>query len=130
MQQNSNIYYGILFYFVYIRLFQIVTDLIVMPVFCFNLNVTIIPIALTLMILLFNFVYLKMKKFPRLLIWIVLILVYSVVKLLFNIPTRFYPYSDSEKAWAIQSIYICTGIHTFVFVVLSCIKFIKSKTEK
>ena len=134
MKKNKYIYYGILFYFLYIQIFNISSSLLITPILIFQFNIHLILILLFIYIVLLSFLFYRFEKFPKIKIWfIVLIVIVTTLISFFNIPEKFYLtdtyflYVLEKKSMIMNYILICKTINTIVFLVIAYIKYLKLK---
>jgi|BioPla2DNA2_1021312.scaffolds.fasta_scaffold66086_2 RsiW-degrading membrane proteinase PrsW (M82 family) len=135
--ENKLIYYGILFSYLYFQIYSITSKVLISPILYMQWNVHLVPILLSLIIMLLSVWFYKVKNFPKMKLWfIILIVLLSIFVSLFNIPNRFYLlggnsiYSIKTQSTVINYILICGVINTSIFLVISYIKYLKlKKTE-
>ena len=135
--ENKLIYYGILFYFIYVQIYNIISEVLISPILCMQWNIHIIPILLSLVIILLSFLFCRVKRFPRIKIWVVLLVVLlSVMLRLFNSPAKFYlsgsnpVYSIEEQSMITNYILICKTLNTIVLLAISYFKYLKIQKEE
>lgn len=89
--KNKYIFYGIIFYYLYIQVYSIVCKLLVWTVLIMQLNIYFIPVILSIVILIFSFWFYKIEHFPPIKIWFILFVVLTSITLNFlNFPERYY----------------------------------------
>ena len=135
--ENKSIYYGILFYFLYTQIYSIIVNVLTLPILCMQWNIHIIPILFSLVIVLLSVLFCRAKRFPRIKIWVVLLVVlFSVMLKLFNIPAKFYlscsnpVYSIEEQSMITNYILICKTLNTIVLLAISYFKYLKIQQEE
>ena len=135
--ENKFIYYGILFYFLYIQIYKTVSGALILPILIMQWNVFSIPILLTLIILLFAVWFYKKEKFPKIKLWFVLLVVLlSIAVSFFNIPERFY-LSGNNSNYSVEQQYSITNyiltfktINTLIFMVIVYFKYLKIQRDE
>ena len=135
--ENKLIYYGILFYFIYVQIYSIISEVLISPILSMQWNIHIIPILLSLVIILLSVLFCRAKRFPRIKIWVVLLVVLlSVMFGVFNIPAKFYlsasnpVYSIEEQSMITNYILICKTLNTIVLLAISYFKYLKIQKEE
>ncbi len=135
--ENKLIYYGILFYFIYVQIYSIISEVLISPILSMQWNIHIIPILLSLVIILLSVLFCRAKRFPRIKIWVVLLVVLLSVMLgVFNIPAKFYlsasnpVYSIEEQSMITNYILICKTLNTIVLLAISYFKYLKIQKEE
>ena len=138
MKKNINIYYGILFYFIYIQIYQIVSKILISPILSMQCAIYLIPILLSLVVIILSVIFYRIKEFPKIRIWhLLLVFLLSTLITFFNIPGRFYltginsTYSAEMQSTIPTFIQIAGTINTVVFLVISYFKYWKlQKNDK
>ena len=131
--EHKLIYYGIIFYFLYVHTYNIIGNLLIMPVFILQWNIHFIPLLLLLLIVCLSILFYRAKKFPEIRIWFVIAVVFlSIVIKVFNLPERFFLtggnsfYSPEIQAVILNYIQTCGVVNTVVFITISYFKYLKS----
>lgn len=132
--ENKFIYYGILFYFIYIQIYEIISSILIWPILSMQWNIYLIPILLSLIIISLSIIFYRINKFPKIRIWfILLVILLSILISLLNIPNKFYllggdsVYSVKTQSSITNYILICRTINTIVFLSVSYFKYFKSQ---
>jgi len=130
---NKFIYYGILFYFLYIQIYSALASLLISPILIMQWNIHLIPLLLLLLIVLLSILFYRIKKFPKIRIWFILLVVFiSTVVSFFNLPERFYLlggnslYSAKIQSSILDYILYCNVVNTVVFLSISYFKYVKN----
>jgi len=131
--ENKLIYYGIIFYFLYVHTYNIIGNLLIISVLIMRWNIHFIPLLLLLLIVCLSILFYRAKKFPEIRIWFVITVVFlSIVVKVFNLPERFYltggnPYYSTEMQSVILNyILTCGVVNIVVFIAISYFKYLKS----
>lgn len=132
--ENKYIYYGIVFYFLYIQLYSILAGLLISPILVMRWDIHLIPLFLLLFIALLSILFYRIKTFPTIRIWFILLVVcISTVVRFLNIPGRFYLlggnslYSTEIQSTILDYISYCSTLNTIVFLAISYFKYVKSQ---
>ena len=128
--KNKNIYYGILFYFIYTQIYETISSLLISPILIMQWNIHLILILLLFLILILSIWFYKVEKFPRIKIWLILIVVCcSILVKFFNIPTGLYLSNNNyvfnlEKQSLITNyIQLCRIINIIIFLGITYLKY-------
>ena len=126
------IYYGILFYFLYTQIYGIICSLLVSPILIMQWNIYLVPIFLLLFTTLLSIWFYRAKKFPKIKIWfILLIVILSIIISFLNIPSWFYlfdynsAYTIEKRSMIMDYILYSESINLTLFLVISCFKYLK-----
>jgi|GEM_PF-2019412 len=132
MRNINFIYYGILFYFLYSQIYEIVSSMLIIPILYFEWSIHIIPIILMLLIVSFGSWFYRMQKFHRISFLFILTIVFlSLLVSYFSIPERFYLvrgnslYDVNQQSVITNYISICRVINTLVIITISWSKYRK-----
>ncbi|MDR2834982.1 MAG: hypothetical protein LBV69_02095 [Bacteroidales bacterium] len=68
-EKNKYIYYGIVFLFLYRLIFQTICRLIHLLILYLHWDILVLPITLLVIVLVFSFLFAKIKSFPSISIW-------------------------------------------------------------
>lgn len=130
--ENKFIFYGILFYFLYIQIYKIISSILISPILSMQWNIHLIPVLLSLIIILLSILFYRIKKFPKInFLFILLVVLLSILVSFFNIPNKFYllggdsVYSIEIQSVIINYILICGVINTTIFLTISYFKYLK-----
>jgi len=133
-KNNFNIYYGIIFLFLYSRIYSIFTNLFICAIYFLKINIYVIPIMLLAIVLTMLIIFTKIRKFPLLNLYVIIILV--IVFILCNNfcePINFYQ-GESKKQFLISNFKsISYTIFNFAIIIISFIKyhrFIKTSAHR
>jgi hypothetical protein len=133
---NKFIYYGILFYFLYIQIYSALASLLISPILIMRWNIHLIPLLLLLLIVLLSILFYRIKKFPKIRIWFILLVVFiSTIVSFLNLPERFYLldgnslYSAKIQSSILDYILYCKVVNTVVFLSISYFKYVKTKRK-
>lgn len=134
--KNKFIYYGILFYFLYNQTYSIISDILILPILSMQGNIHLIPILLSLVIILLSVLFYRITKFPKIRIWLILLVIFlSVVVSFFNIPAKFYlsginsAYSTEKQSMITNYILTCKVINTIVFLAIAYFKYLTAEKK-
>lgn len=134
MSDNKLIYYGILFYYIYIQIYGILSNLLISFVLIMQWSVLLIPLFLLLFIVLLSTLFCQIRKFPKIRVWFILLILFtSIAVTFFNIPSRFYllgensPYNAKIQTTILDYISYSRALNTIVFLAISYFKYIKLK---
>lgn len=131
-RNNFNIYYGIVFCFLYIQVYRIISSLFISPMLALHWNIYIILTCLILLIVAFSVWFYTIKQFPSVKIWITLLVVAALILLeIFGLPEVYYLrgggsyYAIKEQLLISNSIALCRTINTIILIVISFIRYVK-----
>lgn len=139
MENNKNklIYYGILFYYLYVNLYIIFSDILTVPIVILHWNSHLILAVKLLLIILFATVFFRTKKFPKIKLWHILVVIVLVTSItMFNIPHRFYMgpdsvYTSKERSVIMDYHYNYNVYNTILFIIIACLKYFRiQRNEK
>ena len=131
MGKNKYIYYGILFYFLYIQIYGIISRVLTWPVLSMQWNVHLVLILPLLLIIVLSVLFYRLKEFPKIRLWFILLVIFlSVVITFFDIPNIYYMsaysvYSFEEKSIITNYIQTCRAVNTIVFLAIAYFKYLK-----
>jgi hypothetical protein len=135
--ENKFIYYGILFYFLYTQIYKTISSILISPILDMQWNINFIPIMLLLLIVLLSVWFYKIKLFPNIRIWFILLVVFfSILVSFLNIPNKFYlssssVYSIDKQSLITNYILTCRTINTIAVIAIAYFKYLKfQKNEK
>ena len=130
--ENKSIYYGILFFFLYDKIYEIFSSIVISPILSMQWNIYLVPILLLLIIIMLSVIFYRIKEFPKIRIWHILLVVFlSTLISFFNIPGRFYftggnsVYSPETQYTILNYIRFCVAINMMVFLAISYFKYWK-----
>jgi hypothetical protein len=127
------IYFGILFSFLYLQMYKIISSLLITPILSMYLNIYLIPIILGIFIVLLSLWFYHLKVFPKIKIGIILLVICLsiIVKLFEWLPYYISKcsYTNEEKYLVLNLTSYCSTINTVAFIVLAYFKYIKMKKE-
>lgn len=134
--ENLFIYYGILFLFLYLKVYSIVSNMITSLILSLNGNIFIVPIILSLLILGLLIVFYKLKSFPKINLWIILIIIalLSIVNLFF-LPSTYYGggsslYNEEQRKMITSFITYCSTINTLGIIIISYLKYYRYNKKR
>ena len=129
-KENKFIYYGILFYFLYTQIYSVLASFLILPVLIMQWDIYLIPLFLLLFIALLSILFYRIKKFPKIRLWFLLLVIFISIAVSFlNIPERFYLLGgNSVYSTKIQSAildYISYGrtLNAIIFLAISYFKY-------
>lgn len=132
--QKADMYYGILFYFLYMQTYKILSDILISPVLIMQWSHNIVLIILLLLILILSVFFYRLKIFIKIKIWHILFIIFlSTMMKFFNIPNKFYLgedtsiYNLSKKTAIMDFILICRTINTLIFISIAFFKYSKNQ---
>jgi hypothetical protein len=136
--ENKLIYYGILFYFLYIQIYKIISSVLVSPVLIMQWNIHLIIILLLLLIISLAVWFYMIKQFFKIKLWLILSVVFLSISLsLFNIPDKFYLsgghsvlYSIDKQSMITNYVLICRVINTILFLAIAYFKYLKIEMKE
>jgi len=134
--KNRYIYYGILFYFLYTQIYTIISSLLISPILNMKWSIHLIPIIFSILIIVLSLGFYRIKQFPILKIWyILLVVLLSISVSFFNLPEIFYlsgsnsVYSLEQQSIITNYIFTCKLINTVVFLIITYFKYSRSEYE-
>lgn len=132
--ENRNLYYGIFFFFLYGQVYSILSRVLITPIWVMHWNIHFIGILLLSLIALMSVWFYRIKEFPKLNVWfILLVVVVSVAVNFFNFPDSFLFFDDSSVSRnEVRSLLInyITGSSTVNLIVFLAIAYSKYSKEK
>ncbi len=134
-QENQFIYYGIVFLFLYLKVYSIISNALTCLILGLKGNIFIIPIVLGLLILSLFIVFYRLKSFPKIKLWIILVMVaLLIITNLFLIPSTYYAggysiYNEDQRIMIALFITYCNAINTGVIIIVSIIKYFRMNKE-
>ena len=129
LKKEHYIYYGVLFFFLYLNIYHIISRCLVCGILSLEANIFLIPVALGVLILGLLTIFCSFKTFPKIKLWVILIVVGSlaITNLLF-VPSNYYLRADSlyslgEKESITSFITYCDAINNVAVIVAAYIKY-------
>ncbi len=135
MKKNINFYYGILYYILFVKGYNILCDLVTSLLLILKANIYLIPIALLIFTIGFLLFFIYIKKLPPLKLWVLLsVLTLSISVSFLNLPGRYYMgttsfYTIEQKSIILRLIYFSKGIFYVGMIVISYLYYLKEKKE-
>jgi hypothetical protein len=132
--KNQSLYYGILFYFLYIQIYNIISGVLIVPIVIMRWNVLFIPICLIALIILFSIWFYRKKQFSKIRVWYILLIfiLTTVVNIIcapgFYLKGRDFEYRE-QMPIILNYTYYCMVIFTIVFLTVAYIKYSKAGRE-
>ena len=134
--ENSFIYYGIIFLFLYSKVYLIISKIITSLILILNWNIYILPISLNLLTLGLFVGFYKLKSFPKINLWIILIIIalLTIVNSFFS-PLTYYDgvnslYNKDERLMISEFISISNTINAVGIIVISYIKYYRRRKKR
>ncbi len=134
--ENLFIYYGILFFFLYLRVYLIISNIITSLILILNWNIFIIPISLSLLILGLFVGFYKLKSFPKINLWIILIIMaLAVIGNGIFLPSVHYNgtysvYNEEERKMISSFIRCFHDISTTGIIIISYLKYYRYNKKR
>lgn len=129
--ESKFIYYGILFYFLYSQIYNIISNVLILPILSMHWNIYLIPILLGVFIVILSLWFYRLKKFPKIKLWIILLIVsLSITTELFSwVPYNISKesYINEEKSLILDFTLYCKTINTVIFIIITSLKYTKMK---
>lgn len=136
-KENKFIYYGILFYVVYTQIYVIISSVLISPFLILKWNIYVILTLLILPITLLSVMFYRIKKFPRIRLWFILLLIFlSTMLNFFEIPHILYLssadslYSLKEQYAIFDYILTCKAVNIIVFIVIAYYKYFRIQRDE
>lgn len=133
-KEHHLIYYGILFSYLYLQIYSIISSLLISPVLSMHWNIYFIPIIISIFIVLLSLGFYHLKKFPQIKIWwFLLILLLSVIVKSFEwLPYHIAEescksYDGEERSLILKFTLYCSTLNTIIFIAIAYIKYHKIK---
>lgn len=130
--ENKLSYYGILFHYLYIELYYILSEGLLLAVLGFRWNIYLIPVLFILLTAIFSILFYRIKKFPGIRFWFFfIVVVLSYARTYFDLPYRLNllgensQYNDKIQFTILNYIYYCRIFNTLVFLIITCFKYVK-----
>lgn len=127
--ENLFIYYGILFLFLYLKVYLIISNLITSLILSLSGNIFIVPIILSLLILGLLVGFYKLKSFPKINLWVILIIIalLPIGNSIF-LPSAYYEggnslYNEEERKMIASFITYCSTINYLGIIIISYLKY-------
>jgi energy-coupling factor transporter transmembrane protein EcfT len=123
--EEKYLFYGILFLFVYNRLFIICNDLISSLILVCQWNAYLVPIALLLLCTIFLLFFLKLKDYPKINFWLIIgVILVPIAINFFMLPNRYYfYYSAEDQKMLFDCRILINGINTYILVFIVYFKY-------
>ena len=135
--RNKFIYYGILFNYLYIQIYYILSEVLILSVLIMRWDFHLIPLFLLLFVAIFSILFYRIKKFPIIRFWFIFIVVLlSTARSYFNLPYRLHLlgentlYSTEIQSALLDYILYCRVTNTIVFLAITCFKYVKMKKNE
>jgi len=137
MEKNKYIYYGILFYFLYLQIYGIISSLLISPILAMNLSIHLVLILPLLFVIILSIWFYKLdEQFPKIKGWFILLVVlFSMAVNFLNLPDRFLSFGDdsvyrnTDRAMIMSYITTCKAILLIAFISISYIKYLKAQKK-
>jgi hypothetical protein len=138
-EKNKYIYYGIVFLLLYRLIFQTICWLIHLLILYFNWDMFVLPTTLLVIILVFSFLFAKIKSFPSISIWcFMLIFAITIFTLILNhiFGTELYELYKKEKFSIVNQTLVNVFIRgseelsLFAIIIISFFKYRSIKEPK
>jgi len=137
MEKNKNIYYGILFYFLYLQIYGIISSLLILPILSMNLSIHLVLILPLLFVIILSIWFYKLdEQFPKIKGWFILLVVlFSMAVNFLNLPDRFLSFGDdsvyrnTDRAMIMSYITTCKAILLIAFITISYLKYLKAQKK-
>ena len=137
MEKNKNIYYGILFYFLYLQIYGIISCLLILPILSMNLSIHLVLILPLLFVIILSIWFYKLdEQFPKIKGWFILLVVlFSMAVNFLNLPDRFLSFGDdsvyrnTDRAMIMSYITTCKAILLIAFITISYLKYLKAQKK-
>ncbi len=120
---TEEFYRGVIFYFICIIVYSIISDLLIYIVLKFQISIYFITISLFLLVFLISFVFYNINKIPRINIWYVFLIITAsfIIDLL---PNKYfslvYSADRNEKiAFIMNNIFLFQKLNTFILIFIS-----------
>jgi hypothetical protein len=128
--ENNSIYYGILFLFIYNKLFFICYDLIATLILACQWNIYLIPVALSLLCIVFLLFFAKLKTYPKIKIWFIIsAIIIPILLSLSMLPHRYLGtysnYSAEDQRIFYDFRHLITIFYTYPIIIIAYIKYYK-----
>jgi hypothetical protein len=136
--ENKPIYYGILFYFLYIQIYKIISSVLISPVLIMQWNIHLIIVLLLLLVISLAVWFYTIKQFFKIKLWLIFSVIFLSISVSFlNIPDKFYLsggnsvfYSIDKQSMIANYILICRVVNTIVFLTITYFKYLKIEKEQ
>jgi membrane protein YdbS with pleckstrin-like domain len=135
--KNYSPFYGILFYFMYVQIYIIVSSVLIVPILIMRWNIHSIPVCLIAVVTLFSVWFYKLKQFPEIRFWyILLVFILTTIANLICTPGFYlkgenYEYHREHMSMILNYNHCCMITFTIVFLSIAYIKYFKTgKDEK
>lgn len=137
--EDKLIYYGILFYYIYIQMYMTFSEVSLLLVLVFRWSIHLIPLFLLFFIAILSILFYRIKNIPIINIWIILLVLFLLSAVsAFGLPYRHYLldgddtlyslYNSAEIRSAISDYTsICKEVNIFAFLGVSYLKYVKMK---
>lgn len=127
--ENQFIYYGILFLFLYLKAYSFISNALTCLILGLKGNIFIIPVVLSLFIMCLFFVFYRLKSFPKIKLWMILIIIFLLsIANLFLIPSTYYAggqsiYNQDQRIMISSFITYCNAFNTIGIIIISYVKY-------
>ena len=135
MEKNLDFYYGILFYILFINVYNILYDLTASLLFLLKADIYLVLILLLLLIIGLLLLFLYMKKLPSIKLWVLLsILLLPIIINFFNLPERYFIgpfsfYTEEQRLIIFDFIYPCRSIFYYGIIGIVCFHYLRKKKQ-
>ena len=125
-KNNLNIYYGIVFLFLYSRIYSIFANLFVCTILFLKINIFVLPFVLFvigfIMLILFN----KIKKFTYIRLWMIILIftVYGLSSYFFD-PAKFYDGEPKKHVLIINFLTSSKFLFEILIIIIAYLKYRK-----
>ena len=133
---KKNIYYGIIFLFLYRMIFQISEKLVSSMILSIGGNIYVAFSLLCILSLVMIFVFICIKQFPRMNIAFICLIVFLLLALTgLNMPTRFLIsekefYSTKEQGMFITLSGVAYAFNYWSMVIIACIRYFRMQKKE
>jgi hypothetical protein len=130
-QNNLNVYYGILFLFLYSRIYSIIVNVFVSCALLLKINAVILPFVLGIIVLAMVLLFSRIKTFPSVKLWmIVLIIIISSLLNYFFTPFHFYAGEDAKWSLLTYSITCSRFLFEILIILIAYLKYRKTVSQQ
>lgn len=135
MEKNLDFYYGILFYILFINVYNILYDLTASLLFLLKADIYLVLILLLLLIIGLLLLFLYMKKLPPIKLWVLLsILLLPIIINFFNLPERYFLgtssfYTKEQQSNIFYYIYPCKPFFYYGLIGISYFHYLRKKKQ-
>lgn len=134
-KENQSVYYGIIFMFLYLKTYSILSNVFTCLILVLKCNILAIPFVLGVIITGLLVLFWKLQSFPTIKLWMILtIIVLLIISNTFLVPSTFYEgtnsiYSLEQRSLIGSFITYSNAFNVIGLIVISYIKYSLFKTK-